>query len=82
MRQRISLLIIILSFLFIQGYSNHAKPDPAPGISKGTATYIYITNTSKKYHRSTCRYLKKSKIKITLAEAKRRGLTPSKVCKP
>jgi hypothetical protein len=43
---------------------------------------VYITRTGKKYHRAGCRYLKKSKIPITLKEAKRRGYTPCKVCKP
>jgi hypothetical protein len=44
--------------------------------------YAYITKTGKKYHNGNCRHLKKSKIKITLEEAKKRGYTPCKVCKP
>lgn len=43
---------------------------------------VYITKSGKKYHRSGCRYLRKSKIAIKLKEAKRRGYTPCKVCKP
>jgi len=43
---------------------------------------VYITKTGKKYHRLGCRYLRKSCIPISLAEAKRRGYTPCKVCKP
>jgi len=44
--------------------------------------YVYITKTGKKYHRGNCRYLKKSKIKISLKDACKRGLAPCKVCKP
>ena len=43
---------------------------------------VYITRTGKKYHRLGCRYLRKSCIPISLTEAKRRGYTPCKVCKP
>jgi len=43
---------------------------------------VYITETGKKYHRLDCRYLSKSCIPISLTEAKRRGYTPCKVCKP
>jgi len=43
---------------------------------------VYITKTGKKYHRLSCRYLRKSCIPISLTEAKRRGYTPCKVCKP
>ena len=43
---------------------------------------FYITNTGKKYHKIGCKYLKKSKIKISLKEAKSQGFTACKVCKP
>lgn len=43
---------------------------------------VYITKTGSKYHRGNCRYLRKSKIPISLEEAKRRGYTPCSVCKP
>jgi len=43
---------------------------------------VYITRTGKKYHRSGCRYLRKSCIPTSLTEAKRQGYTPCKVCKP
>ncbi len=48
-----------------------------PGI-----TTVYITKTGKKYHRAQCRFLAKSKISINLTQAKKRGFTPCKVCKP
>jgi hypothetical protein len=43
---------------------------------------VYITKTGEKYHRSGCRYLKKSKIAITLKDAKERGYDPCSVCDP
>ena len=43
---------------------------------------VYITRTGKKYHGLDCRYLRKSCIPISLTEAKQRGYTPCKVCKP
>lgn len=43
---------------------------------------VYGTKTGKKYHRESCRSVKKSKIEMTLSEAKSKGLTPCKVCKP
>ena len=42
---------------------------------------VYVTKTGKKYHRGSCRYLKKSKIAIELSEAKKR-YGACKVCKP
>jgi endonuclease YncB( thermonuclease family) len=49
--------------------------------SAASSTTVYITRTGKKYHRDGCRYLKKSKIPISLDEAKLR-YDPCKVCKP
>ncbi|MGD2087158.1 MAG: hypothetical protein PVH61_13325 [Candidatus Aminicenantes bacterium] len=44
--------------------------------------YVYITETGKKYHLESCSYLKESKIKIRLSEAKRRGYKPCPRCQP
>lgn len=41
---------------------------------------VYITKTGDKYHASGCRYLKKSKIAIDLADAKAQGYTACSVC--
>jgi hypothetical protein len=43
---------------------------------------VYATRTGKRYHRDGCRYLASSKIPMTLKDAKARGLTPCKVCRP
>jgi hypothetical protein len=42
---------------------------------------VFITRTGKKYHRGSCRYLKRSKIPISLSKAKKR-YSPCRVCRP
>ena len=53
----------------------NADPQPLP-----TKT-VYITRTGAKYHLGNCRYLKSSKIPISLEKAKQ-NYTPCSVCKP
>ena len=55
-------------------------PAPAPSVSSGVT--VYVTRTGKKYHRSSCRYVRSGPIAMSLAEAKAKGYTPCKVCKP
>jgi competence protein ComEC len=43
---------------------------------------VYITKSGRKYHRSSCRYLGKSCMPISLEDAKSRGYSPCSVCKP
>jgi len=43
---------------------------------------VYVTKTGKRYHRKTCSSLSKSSIKLKLSEAKAKGCTPCKRCKP
>ena len=43
---------------------------------------VYITRTGKKYHCSGCGYLSKSKIPISLKDAKKNRYTPCKACNP
>lgn len=56
-----------------------AEPDPQRDES---AVTVYITNTGERYHRGSCQYLSHSKITVSLKEAKQRGYTPCRVCKP
>jgi len=42
---------------------------------------VYVTKTGTKYHRADCRHLSKSKIPISLEDAKKR-YSPCKDCKP
>jgi endonuclease G len=59
---------------------NQAITKTAPS-SKSRAT-VYVTSSGGKYHNSGCRYLRKSKISISLEDAKKAGYEPCKVCKP
>lgn len=43
---------------------------------------VYVTSTGEKYHRSSCQYLSKSKISISLKKAKRNGYDPCSRCNP
>ena len=56
-----------------------SKQDSNNKDSDQSAITVYITKTGKKYHRSGCRHLRKSKIPILLQEAVDRGYTPCSV---
>lgn len=43
---------------------------------------VYLTRTGSRYHRKDCDHLSKSAVQVTRAEAKSRGKTPCRVCKP
>ena len=49
---------------------------------EAAATVVYVTPSGKKYHSSTCRYVKKSKQAIGRRRAREDGYDPCKVCKP
>ena len=46
------------------------------------AQTVYITETGKKYHMKNCSTAKTGKKGIELAEAKKQGYEPCKVCNP
>ncbi|MCD8379580.1 MAG: hypothetical protein LUC95_04485 [Lachnospiraceae bacterium] len=50
--------------------------------SSSDSETVYITNTGSKYHRGSCRYLKKSKIAISKADAIAQGYDACSVCNP
>lgn len=56
------------------------KPEP-PTPPETQAATVYVTRTGAKYHTGGCRYLSKSKIPISLNEAKGR-YSPCSVCNP
>jgi len=43
---------------------------------------VYITKSGKKYHKTSCRHLSKSKIEIEIKNAKENGYKACKTCKP
>ena len=59
-----------------------AKPTPTPSQSNNQGVTVYGTKTGAKYHVDGCKSLSKSKIQMTLSEAKSKGLTPCSICKP
>lgn len=67
------LLAVLLSF---------ALCSVAVAAKSDSETKVHITKTGKKWHAKGCQYLKKSDIIITLAEAKKRGLTACSKCDP
>jgi competence protein ComEC len=58
-----------------------ASPTPSPTPKEeAKETTVYITETGSKYHKDGCRHLSKSKIPISLSEAKSQGYSPCGVC--
>ena len=47
-----------------------------------SAIKVFITATGKRYHYQHCRYAKAAFSSVSIADAKRRGLTACKVCQP
>jgi hypothetical protein len=77
-------VLSIFTFLLLMGAAAFT-PALSPAQQKQTPTkeqIVYITDTGKKYHTATCRSLAKSKIPISLKDAKAQGYTPCSVCKP
>lgn len=62
--------------------SKHRAVAPPPMNRAEDSTIVYRTKTGRKYHRADCPSLRKSKIKLTLSEARNRGLRPCLRCSP
>jgi endonuclease YncB( thermonuclease family) len=75
------------------GPTEGGLPRPAPPASRTPAGgqvdvaaepvegTVYVTRTGSKYHRSSCQYLRRSRIPISLKDA-RQSYEPCSVCKP
>ena len=61
--------------------SSSSSSSSASSSNSDKSYTVYITDTGEKYHRSGCRYLKKSKIAINLSDVKS-SYSPCSVCKP
>ena len=61
--------------VLVQG-SKSTEPDPPEDVT------VYVTRTGKKYHRYGCSSLRRSKIPISLAEARQRNYGPCSRCNP
>ena len=63
--------------------NSETKKSPASentGEIKDFSKKVYISQSGKKYHAFDCSYLKSSKIKTTISEAVKSGLTPCSIC--
>ncbi len=69
------------SFKSVSSKKNKNIPPKLEKNSDNSKT-VYITKTGKKYHKDGCSSLKRSKIPISLKEAKEKGFTACKRCKP
>ena len=80
MKSRIQavLLLVLLAF----GMLLAGSPRGLGAAEQQQEVTVYITKSGKKYHRSTCSYLSKSKTAISLKDAKAQGYTPCSRCKP
>lgn len=70
-------------------FSPNVLANPPPTIQPKAEEFIsddsssvYVTATGSKYHRKTCRYLKKSGAEIPKKDAELLGYSACKVCKP
>ena len=57
------------------------KQKEKPAKEKKRQITVYVTNTGSKYHTGGCRYLRKSRIPVSL-ESARNGYSPCSVCNP
>lgn len=78
------LFLTLVAFLCLAGMpavvpAQQSAPQKATDTK---AVTVYITRTGKKYHRDGCRYLKNSRIPVSLKDAKTQGYTPCSICRP
>ncbi len=67
------------------GGTTVANPTTKPAVTSApvdATTTVYRTATGMKYHLDGCQYLSKSRIALSLSDAKTMGLAPCSVCKP
>jgi competence protein ComEC len=81
MRRLLAALVLCLALLCPVALPVGGQPATQSQQDPKTLT-VYITRTGKKYHRDGCRYLGASKIPISLKDAKAKGFTACKVCRP
>jgi hypothetical protein len=80
--RRLLLTLVALLRLLAPGATLPAQ-QPAPQRQTQTKEQtVYVTRTGKRYHRDGCRYLSQSRIPISLKDAKAKGYTTCKVCRP
>lgn len=79
--KKLLLFLLILSFSLTPTFPAHRDLEHIAYVHP-VQEVVYVTKSGSKYHKGTCHYLKKSKIKTTKTEAKNAGYSPCSVCKP
>lgn len=72
-------IIVLLLSLFLVSACQH-KPESVP--QTAGRLMVYITSSGKKYHLEGCTMLRKTKRKMELNEALKKGYTPCQICHP
>lgn len=80
MKRLLILLLVSISFT-APNFATNLLHTPLPVVNTVIET-VYVTKTGSKYHKGSCHYLKKSKIKTSKSRAKNAGYSACKVCKP
>lgn len=81
MLKQLLFFLLFLSFSLTPSFSG-VQSNEFIEFSETINEVVYITKTGKKYNKSSCHHLKKSKIQTTKTKAKNSGYTACKVCKP
>jgi cbb3-type cytochrome oxidase cytochrome c subunit len=81
LRAALVLFVLLGAGPFVQQIPWTAHVHAAGQSQDPTAITVYVTKTGEKYHRDGCRYLRRSKIPMSLKEAAAR-YGPCSVCKP
>jgi hypothetical protein len=78
-----TLLVLVLALPLGACSDAAARPSSSAALraNQNREVVVYVTRTGEKYHRGSCRHLAKSKIPMTLEDA-RRSYAPCKVCRP
>jgi hypothetical protein len=82
MMRRIITLVLVLLMLGAAAAPIIAQAPATQQQPQTKEQTVYITKTGKKYHRTNCRYLSRSKIPTSLKDAKANGYTACSVCNP
>lgn len=74
--KRLILVALLALFCACPALADEPKKMPDSKIT------VYVGDRSRKYHFKQCHTLRGKQYAITLAQAKKQGLTPCKVCQP
>lgn len=58
------------------------QDEPVSQESPAQSKLVYVNSSSGKYHRQNCRYVSTNSLTMSLAEARQKGYTACKICKP